>query len=228
MRKSGYSHTCRLITLGTAGMMAAMSSLAPPATGALKPAVNEFQGPSWAHLPSPSAYNKPPHCALTVEVPQCTIPVASQPPQDPNNPERYLNSAYWPAEERPDIEMYAIQRYGYSYKHCSSWLPHYCFLVDAEAVGYPVSHHPLVGNLWLAPCTALKWVNGGTASGCGTSPEWFLGYVQKVFPDGSFIESWGGSDTPADTGLFLSWFAGSMDAQTEFIHLMPPGSRRPA
>ncbi len=124
--------------------------------------------------------------------------------------------------------MYAVQRYGYSYKNCSSRLPHYCFLVDAEAVGYPVSHRPRVGDLWLAPCTALKWVNGGTALGCGPSPQWFLGYVQKVFPNGSFFQSWGGSDTPADTGLALTWFAGSMDPQTEFIHLLPPGSRRPA
>jgi hypothetical protein len=233
VRKGGmWIYRPSAIALGLAGVVAAMSSLSPPAngaitTGALIPAVNEFQSPSWARLPSPSVYNRSPHCSLTVEVPQCTVAVASQPPRDANNPERYLNSAYWPAEERPDIEMYAVQRYGYSYRHCSSWLPHYCFLVDAKAVGYPVSHHPRVGDLWLAPCTALKWVNGGTALGCGKSPQWFLGYVQEVFSNGSFIQSWGGSDTPADTGLGLSWFAGSMDDQTEFIHLMPAGSHRP-
>lgn len=58
--------------------------------------------------------------------------------------------------------MYAMQRYGHGYKNCSSHLPHYCFLVDAEATGYPVGHKPHVGDLWLAPCDDLKWVNGAT------------------------------------------------------------------
>jgi hypothetical protein len=79
------------IALGLAGVVAAMSSLSPPAngaitTGALIPAVNEFQSPSWARLPSPSVYNRSPHCSLTVEVPQCTVAVASQPPRDANKP----------------------------------------------------------------------------------------------------------------------------------------------
>jgi hypothetical protein len=197
------------------------------ATAAPKNLVDEFDNPGWTHLPKPSAFNKPPSCPVTLEKPQCTVAPRSQPPRDPGNPEKYLNSAYWPAEERPDIEMYAVQRYGYSYKNCSSHLPHYCFLLDAEAVGYPVGHKPRVGDLWLAPCDDLKWVDGAIALGCSATPGWFLGYVQKVYPDGSFVQSWGGSDTPADTGLGVTWFSGSMDQHAVFIHLMHPGARRP-
>lgn len=67
----------------------------------------------------------------------------------------------------------------------------------------------------------------GNAVGCSAEPGWFLGYVQKVYPDGSFVQSWGGSDTPADTGLGAAWFSGSMDQHAVFIHLIHPGTRRP-
>lgn len=191
---------------------------------------DEFNNPSESRLPRASAYNRTPMCTLSAtDYDQCTVQPSAQPPRDPNNPERYLNSAYWPAEKRPDIEMYAIQRYGYDYKNCSARLPHYCFLVDAIAVGYPVTHTPRVGDLWLAPCNRMTWDDGATPS-CGANPndEWYLGYVERVFPDGSFIQSWGGSDTAADTGLAETWFSGSMDRYTDFIGLMPAKSKRPA
>jgi hypothetical protein len=154
---------------------------------------------------------------------QCEVPQNLWPPRDPNHGERYLNSAYWPEEKRPDIADYAIGRYGYEYENRSSHLPHYCFLLDAEAVGYPISHTPKVGDLWVAPCDKLALEGSGFDFECGDAgaTDWFLGYVEKVFQDGSFIQSWGGSSTPADSGLSLTWFSSSMDAYTEFIHLMP-------
>ena len=44
-------------------------------------------------------------------------------------------------------------------------------------------------------------------------------------PDGAVLQSWGGSDTPADSGLGESWFFGAMDPYTDFIGLMPPVRR---
>jgi hypothetical protein len=161
----------------------------------------------------------------------CEVPTASWPPHDVSNPEIYLNSAYWPAEERPDIEMYAIQRYGYNYKNCIADLPHYCFLVDARAVGYPVTHKPAVGDLWLAPGECLIWGDQTGVSeptSCSDrDTDWYVGYVEQVFPDGSFLQSWGGSDTPADSGLALTLFSGAMDPDTDFIGLRPRGTPLP-
>jgi len=114
-------------------------------------------------------------------------------------------------------------QYGYQYHNCSALLPHYCFLLDAEAVGYPVSHTPQAGDLWLAPCDNLVWMNQQGAGACEGSEGWYLGYVEAVLPDGSFIQSWGGSYTPADSGLGLSWMSGAMDINTEFIGFMAPG-----
>lgn len=186
--------------------------------------INEFANPSSHQPPAPTAFNTTPACAPTKQNGfNCEVPTSALPPQDPSNPEYYLNSAYWPAEKRPDIEQYAIQVYGYHYKNCLAQLPHYCFLLDAEAVGYPVSHTPQVGDLWLARCPDLTWMNGGSA-GCGGDTGWYLGYVDQVFPDGSFIQSWGGSTTAADSGLSLSWMSGVMDANTEFIGFFPSGN----
>ena len=187
--------------------------------------INEFQDPTWTQLPAVSAYNTTPSCALsTANYYQCAP--SSLPPEDPSNPERYLNSAYWPAEKRPDIEMYAVQKYGYDYQNCAAKLPHYCFLLDAEAVGFPVTHTPQVGDLWLAPGECLAWGGSKAAlpAGCtDNADDWYLGYVEQVFPDGSFIQSWGGTG-PADSGLGESWFSGEMDPYSSFIHLMPAGS----
>ena len=102
-------------------------------------------GPVWTQLPAPSVYNTTPSCALNAtDYYQCAP--SSLPPKDASNPERYLNSAYWPAEKRPDIEIYAVQKYGYDYQNCTAKLPHYCFLLDAQAVGYPVTHMPQAGR----------------------------------------------------------------------------------
>lgn len=190
----------------------------------------EFLYPSPNQLPAPSVYNQTPACPVTETISTCEVPASLSPPPDPSNPEYYLNSAYWPAEKRPDIEMYAIQSYGYNYQNCSAFLPHYCFLVDAEAVGYPVSHTPEVGDLWLAPCEDLEWGGGSHtlhAKDCGSrglSSEWFMGYVDQVFPDGSFIDSGGGGhEIGTDSGLTLSWRPGSMDPNTDFIGFMSSG-----
>jgi hypothetical protein len=191
----------------------------------------EFDNPSWAALPAPAAANTTPSCPLTADDDyQCQVPDSSLPPQDSANPERYLDSAYWPAEKRPDIEIYAIQKYGYGYENCAAELPHYCFLLDAQAVGYPISHTPAVGDLWVAPGECLAWGGSGATlpSGCTDSAaDWYIGYVEQVFPDGSFIQSWGGSATTADSGLSETWFSGAMDAFTDFIGLMPAGTPLP-
>jgi hypothetical protein len=75
---------------------------------------DEFINPSQTRLPAPSSHNRTPACPTNVADDfQCTVPRQAWPPRDRGNPELYLNSAYWPAEERPDIEEYAIQRHGY-------------------------------------------------------------------------------------------------------------------
>jgi hypothetical protein len=222
------------LSISACGVRVALGVLAGVATVSLiSPSVglsgggNEFRTPNWAQLPTPSAFNATPACPLTAENNyDCEVPDAALPARDPNNIETFLNSAYWPAEKRPDVETYAIQKYGYDYKDCSSLLPHYCFLVDAEAVGYPVDHTPRAGDLWVAPCSDLIWLNGVPAD-CGGDNGWYLGYVEQVFPDGSFIQSWGGSLTPADSGLALTWMSGEMDANADFIHLMPLGTTGP-
>ena len=184
----------------------------------------EFHEPSPNQVPAPSAYNTTPPCPPTSENNyDCELSASALPPPDVDNPELFLNSAYWPSEERPDIAVYAVGQYGYEYKGCSALLPHYCFLVDAEAVGYPVSHTPQVGDLWLAPCDDLVWMNEMSPAACSGKEGWYLGYVQEVFPEGSFIQSWGGSTTPADSGLAVSWMSGAMDMNTDFIGFFPPG-----
>jgi hypothetical protein len=176
------------------------------------------------------------------------VPESEWPPPDPGSPEwdqvknpdgswdtdhtGYINSAYWPAEKRPDIEMYAVQKYGYSYQNCSSYLPHYCFLLDAETVGYPVTHTPAVGDLWFSPGECLLWEYAedeqeGSACNPASNTDWYMGYVEQVFPDGSFTQSWGGSDTPSDSGLELTLFAGAMDQDTDFVPVLPGGSPPP-
>jgi hypothetical protein len=186
---------------------------------------NEFSNPSASQLPAPSAANTTPSCPLDSND-QFACSPDPLPPADSNNPERYLNSAYWPAEKRPDIEMYAIQVYGYSYQNCSAKLPHYCFLTDALAAGYPVSHTPQVGDLWLAPGECLAWGGPGAPlpTGCtDDANDWYMGYVDAVNSDGSFIQSWGGSTDASDSGLGETWFSGAMNPYTDFIGLMPEG-----
>jgi len=200
---------------------AAMGLLAPIAFAAPTEPGGEFHWPSPSQVPAPSPYNTTPACPPS-STDSYDCEESTLPSPDANNPEKYINSAYWPAEKRPDIEMYAVMQYGYEYRDCSAVLPHYCFLLDAEAVGYPVTHTPQAGDLWLAPCADLIWM-GQSYSGCGGSEGWYLGYVEEVFPDGSFIQSWGGSATPADTGLALTWMSASMDMGADFIGFFPSG-----
>lgn len=211
-------------------------------------ASGEFQSPSWTSLPTASAYNTTPSCPVSIGNPICDVPESEWPAPDPGNPEwdqlknpdgswdtdltGYINSAYWPAEKRPDIEMYAVQKYGYNYQNCSSFLPHYCFLLDAETVGYPVTHTPVVGDLWFSPGECLLWAYSTVeqeAPSCkpASDTDWYMGYVDQVFPDGSFIQSWGGSDTPADSGLELTLFSGAMNQDTDFVPVLPVGSPPP-
>ncbi len=130
-------------------VVGAMLTLSTPAAAA----DNEFYQPSWTQLPSPSAYNTTPSCPPTSSnFFQCDVPASALPPQDPNNTASYLNSGYWPSEKRPDIEMYAANWLPFSpTESCLQHLPHYCYLVDAERAGYPVTHAPEVGDLWFAP-----------------------------------------------------------------------------
>jgi hypothetical protein len=186
----------------------------------------EFLNPSPNGPPTVSAFNTTPACQLTAaDNYYCQVSTSSQPPQDSSNPERYLNSAYWPAEKRPDIETYAINSYGYGYQNCRDKLPHYCFLLDAEAEGYPVTHTPQVGDLWLAPGECSAYGPGAAvASNCSDDAnDWYLGYVEQVFPDGSFIQSGGGAVAATDSGISEAWFSGAMDPYTEFIGFFPAG-----
>jgi hypothetical protein len=199
----------------------AFSAAASAPTDVVTNPGGEFHYPSPSALPTPSPSNTAPACPPTAQnFYDCYVPSSALPPPDSNNPEKYINSAYWPAEERPDVEMYAVMQYGYEYRDCAAILPHLCFLVDAEAVGYPISHTPQVGDLWLAPCDELIWESGDR---CGPSEGYYLGYVQEVLADGSFIQSWGGSDTPEDSGLAVSWISAATDPNADFIGFMPPG-----
>jgi hypothetical protein len=186
----------------------------------------EFSNPSPNTLPAASVYNTTPSCPVTRSNPSCDIPAPSSslPPADADSPEVYLNSAYWPAEKRPDIEMYGIQQYGYNYQNCSapSTWNHYCFLVDAKAVGYPVSQTPQVGDLFLARCQSFMFVNPAWTTSCPLGNIYYVGYVEQVFSDGSFIVTEGG-DGPNDSGLVFEWLSGSMDPNSDFIGLFPPG-----
>lgn len=191
----------------------------------------EFSDPSANALPPISAYNTTPtSCPVTRSVPYCSLSGTSPslPPADSGSPERWLNSAYWPAEKRPDIEMYAIQRFGYSYQNCSdpSTWNHYCFLVDAEAAGYPVSHTPQVGDLFLARCDDTVLVNG-SQPGCPLGNIYYIGYVEQVLSDGSFIVTEGGSDDATDSGLAFFWFSATMAANSSFIGFFPAGQSPP-
>lgn len=218
-----YTFVIRAFNKFGAGPPAVVVLATRSATTTTGPSSDEFADPSPNHVPTPSKYNTTSPCAPTAaNYYQCTVAPASQPPRDLSNPETYLNSAYWPAEKRPDIEMYAIQKYGYAYENCAAMLPHYCFLVDAQAVGYPISNTPQVGDLWIASCAYMA-LESGLAFGCPSPNDWYMGYIEQVLPDGSFIQSWGGSDTVPDTGLSTTWMSASMDPHTDFIGFFAPG-----
>jgi Regulator of chromosome condensation (RCC1) repeat len=213
---AGYGFACGLTAAGTAICWGDVGAGAPSG-----PASDEFDLPSPNELPASNGYNATPSCPLNAaDGYTCDPSLASEPPPDPGTSERYVNSAYWPAEKRPDVEVYGVWQLGYDYQNCSEKLPHYCFLADAQAEGYPISHMPQVGDLWVSPC--ITWYPN---SGCTIDDpdQWYMGYVEQVLPDGSFIQSWAGQGT-ADTGIELTRMSSSMDAQTDFIGLFPAGS----
>jgi hypothetical protein len=188
---------------------------------------DEFQDPSWTALPSTTAFNRTPSCQPTLANSwYCEVPRKRWPPQDPFSPDAYLNSGYWPAEKRADLELYAGYRFPANYKNCEAHLSHYCYLIEAKAEGYPITHTPHVGDLFFVQGRCIGYGPGATVkANCTRDKDWYMGYVEKVHPDGSFIGSEGGSDTPADSGLAVMYFSGAMDRYTEFVHLFPAGEK---
>lgn len=232
-----------------------MTMCVATATASAAPS-GEFSNPSWTELPTPSLFNTTPSCPVSETKMTCQIPQSTWPPPDPGNLEwgertknadgswdtfhsGYINSAYWPAEKRPDIETYGIERFGYEFDKpdgCSSELPRCCFLTAAEELGCPIDRTPGVGALWLSTeaCVDENWnVHENLESGlpfrseCAQDDQWYLGYVEEVLPNGAFVISWGGSETAADSGLARVYMFPEMAPVSEFIHLMPPGTPRP-
>jgi len=225
------SNTTRIVSTALVVLMI-LGAIALRASSTMGAQVDEFHQPSWTELPPPSSENTTPSCPLTAANDyQCEVAASALPPRDSNNTAAYLNSGYWPSEKRPDIEVYAANWFPtLPGESCLQHLAHYCYLVDAERAGYPVTHSPEVGDLWFAQGQCIAW--GGPSgpaptSGCMADQSWYMGYVEQVFPDGSFIQSWGGSTTPADSGLAVTWFSGAMDAYTDFVPLMPQGTPLP-
>ncbi len=224
-----------VLQVGGPFLAAMLAIMGLGASRALADPGGEFLNPSPNGPPAASIYNTTPtSCPVTEATPFCDIlaPSSSLPPLDVNNPEflplynlGYLNSAYWPAEKRPDIEMYAIEQYGYGYQNCGdpSTSPHYCFLVDAEAVGYPVTHTPQAGDLFLSRCESIVYVNPNATADCSRGNIYYVGYVDQVFSDGSFVVTEGGSTTAADSGIGSEWLSGSMDSNSDFIGFFPSG-----
>ena len=223
--------------------------------------VGEFQNPSWTTLPAASVYNTTPTCPVAVGNPYCSVPLLAAPPPDPGNSEwllrarnadgtwdqnatGYVNSAYWPSEKRPDIQNYALPA---AAKDCASRMWHYCYLSGAEAVGYPLGHTPVVGDLAVYPgeCDAPVWNADLTEDSPGqdcdpsTNMDWYAEYVEQVNPDGTWVGSDAGLcipacqygaddlDTAYDSGIVIALHAPSMDPDVEFIGLMPAGSPKP-
>lgn len=127
-------------------------------------------------LPAPDRYNTTPKCPVSSQTPVCTW--SAEPPYDRGNPEGrppyytpsdyFTNCAYWAAEKRPDIELSAIQKYGYrAGEGAASWYP------DAVKAGYPVDHAPQVGDIavWVPPYGH------------------HVAYVEQVLDDGSIVVS---------------------------------------
>jgi hypothetical protein len=200
---------------------------------------DEFQNPSWTGLPPRTVYNRLPSCKLDGANGYTCLPGISKssPAADPGNPEAYANSAYWPAEQRPDIEHYGMNRYGYDYDNCAENTVHYCFYVVAQKLGYPISHKPKVGDLAVfAGDCALPGPDTAVPSDCVTQSDhyWYVEYVQKVLKNGAYIGSGGGASgysdslNDIDSGIIEQEISGNSDPYTYFIGLMPKKRARPA
>lgn len=224
----------RRVAVLVVGLVALVCASAVPAGRSAAGSLNsrsalppdEFQNPSFRKLPSPTAFNRTPACRPTqANGWWCVVPRRRWPPPDPFNHDDYMNSGSWPAEKRPDIELYAHSFYGW-HKNCLAHLTHYCFLVAAKVEGYPISHTPHVGDLWFIQgrCIAVG-PRAPVRASCRRDKDWYMGYVEKVHRDGSFIGTSGGSRTKADTGLTAIYFSGATDRYTEFVHLFPAGKK---
>ena len=86
-----------------------------------------------------------------------------------------------------------------------------------------MTHTPQVGDLFLARCDDFMVASGAPATNCPLGNIYYLGYVDQVLSDGSFIVTEGGSTTSSDSGLAFEWLSGSMDPNSYFIGFFPPG-----
>ena len=201
------------------------------ASGKTTTAYNEFQAPSWTSLPARTIFNQLPACQLDQANSYTCYPAisGSAQPADPFNPEAYVNSAYWPAEQRPDIEHYAMNRYGYDYENCAKNTVHYCFYVDSKKVGYPISHVAKAGDLAVFPGNcAPSGPTTAVSSNCVAQSDsyWYVMYVQRVLKGGAYVGSGGGaadSDNVnnIDSGVIEQLVSEHSDKYTYFIGLMP-------
>jgi hypothetical protein len=209
----------------------AMPAVAAVASARTVTVADEFQRPSWTSLPSRSIFNQLPSCTLDQTNDYICLPPISgtSQPADPYSPEAYVNSAYWPAEQRPDIERYAMNRYGYDYENCARYTVHYCFYVDAKKVGYPISHEPKAGDLAVFPeACAARGPSTAVSSNCvaDSGSYWYVMYVQRVLAGGAYIGSGGGASDSSnvnniDSGIVEEEVSENSDRYTYFIGLMP-------
>lgn len=229
-----------VIALAAIATVVGVAAARPAHETATKKVYDEFQDPSWTSLPARSIFNRLPSCRLdSGDSYTCLLPLnGSGPAADPDNPEFYANSAYWPAEQRPDIEVYAMNRYGYFCDGSAQHSVHYCFYVDAKKVGYPISHTPQVGDLAVYPTgCAPTGPNTAPPANCdgGADSSWYAEYVQRVLPNGAFVGSGGGaadyyssSYNSIDSGVIEQEISAKADPYAYFIGLMPKQRARKA
>ena len=104
----------------------------------------------------------------------------------------YGNCAYWAAEKRPDVWVYAVWRYGYQVAPGGAWN----IELDAQRAAYPIDHSPRSGDLAVWPPNARMGVEepGGRLT---ASPGGHVAYVERVKPGGTIVISEMGSGRAA-------------------------------
>lgn len=177
------------------------------------------EGCSQYFSPQPSgcnAFNTTPSCTMTAQTALCQWP--SNPLADTSSweywgPANYWqNCAYWATVKRPDVELYAVRRYGYTQAPGGAWN----WEPDAVRAGYAVDHTPEAGDIMVWPDNAAtELVNGGVQT---ASPGGHVEYVEQVLPDGSIISSSMGVGT-APAGYDF-WNAASASSVAYFIHVV--------
>lgn len=211
--------------LAMLGFVLVMVGLGPITASAI--AGDEFINPSDSSLPALNAYNVTPTCPVSVSEPVCAW--SPEPAPDPDNPENpalvpgstalyYENCAYWVAEKRPDIEIYAASVYGFGDLPSGGW----DYLPDATKAGYPISNVPAVGDVavWM-PNQAIALADGATTF-TGSSGG-HVSYVESVGSDGTVTLSETGSNGAGDTILV----AGSTADQLHYIGFGRPNAPAP-